>query len=102
MKYKVFNKFHIDDFAIKKLEGKRDKLLAQARSEEEKEKVVFWYKHCLMLIKRENNRAENINYHFNKDNPEETLFWLNVNKKIHNKGLKSNFIKLPQAVDKGI
>ncbi len=95
MKYKIFNKIHIDDFVIRKLEDRRNKLLSQARSEEDKEKIVFWYKHSLMLIKRENNRAENINYHFNKDNPEETLFWLNVNKKIHNKGLKINFIKLP-------
>ena len=95
IKYKVFKKFHIDGFVLKKLESSRDKLLVQAKNEEEKKKVAFWYKHNLMLIKRENNREENINYHLDKDNPEETLFWLNVNKKIHKRGLKFNFIKLP-------
>ena len=95
IKYKVFKKFHIDGFVFKKLEARRDKLLTQAKNEEEKKKIAFWYKHNLMLIKRENNREENINYHLDKDNPEETLFWLNVNKKIHKRGLKFNFIKLP-------
>ena len=62
IKYKVFKKFHIDGFVLKKLESSRDKLLTQAKNEEEKKKVAFWYKHNLMLIKRENNREENINY----------------------------------------
>ena len=95
IKYKVFKKIHIDGFVFKKLEARRNKLLTQAKNEEEKKKIAFWYKHNLMLIKRENNREENINYHLDKDNPEETLFWLNVNKKIHKRGLKFNFIKLP-------
>ena len=95
IKYKVFKRVHVDGLVLKRLDAKRDKLLAQAKNEEEKKKVAFWYKHSLMLIKRENNREENINYHLDKDNPEETLFWLNVNKKIHNRGLKFNFIKLP-------
>lgn len=95
IKYKVFNKFHINNFVIKKLDVKRNKLLSHARSEEEKDKIISWYKHSLMLIKKENNREENINYHLDKDNPKETLFWLNVNKKIHNRSLKFNFIKLP-------
>ena len=95
IKYKVFNKFHINNFVIKKLDVKRNKLLSHARSEEEKDKIISWYKHSLMLIKKENNREENINYHLDNDNPKETLFWLNVNKKIHNRSLKFNFIKLP-------
>lgn len=95
VKFKVINKFHLYDYAIKRLEKQYNNLLIKAKSEEEKAKITSWYKHSLMLIKKENSRGENINYHFNKDNPEETLFWLNTNKIIHSKGLKQNFIKLP-------
>lgn len=94
IKYKVFKKFHIDGFVFKKLEARRDKLLTQAKNEEEKKKIAFWYKRSLMLIKKENSREENMNYHFDKDNPEETLYWLNLNKKLHSMGLKRNFIKI--------
>lgn len=94
-KFKVINKFHLYDYAIKRLEKQYNNLLIKAKSEEEKAKITSWYKHSLILIKKENSRVENINYHFNKDNPEETLYWLNVNKNIHSKGLKRNFIKLP-------
>lgn len=95
VKFKVINKFHLYDYAIKRLEKQYNNLLIKAKSEEEKAKITSWYKRSLMLIKKENSRGENINYHFNKDNPEETLYWLNVNKNIHSKGLKRNFIKLP-------
>ena len=94
-KFKVVNKFHLNDYAVKRLEKQYNNLLIRAKSEEEKAKITSWYKCSLMLIKKENSRGENINYHFNKDNPEETLYWLNVNKNIHSKGLKRNCIKLP-------
>ncbi len=93
-KFKVINKFHLYDYAIKRLEKQYNNLLAKTKNEEEKVKIISWYKRSLMLIKKENSRGENMNYHFNKDNPEETLYWLNLNKKLHSMGLKRNFIKI--------
>ena len=93
-KFKVINKFHLYDYAIKRLEKQYNNLLAKTKNEEEKVKIISWYKRSLMLIKKENSREENMNYHFDKDNPEETLYWLNLNKKLHSMGLKRNFIKI--------
>lgn len=94
-KFKVVNKFHLYDYAIKRLEKKYNSLLAKTKNEEEKVKITSWYKRSLMLMKKENSRGENMNYHFNKDNPEETLYWLHINKKLHSRGLRRNFIKIP-------
>lgn len=93
-KFKVINKFHLADYDIKRLEKQYNNLLAKAKNEEEKVKIISWYKRSLMLIKKENSREKNVNYHLNKDNPGETLYWLNVNKKLHSMGLKQNFIKI--------
>lgn len=94
VKFKVINKFHLYDYAIKRLEKQYNNLLAKTKNEEEKVKIISWYKRSLMLIKKENSREENMNYHFDKDNPEEILYWLNLNKKLHSMGLKRNFIKI--------
>lgn len=94
-KFKVVNKFHLYDYAIKRLEKKYNSLLAKTKNEEEKVKITSWYKRSLMLMKKEKSRGENMNYHFNKDNPKETLYWLHINKKLHSRGLKRNFIKIP-------
>ena len=94
IKFKLTDKFHLNDYAIKRLEKQYKHLFVKAKSEDEKKKINSYYKYRLMLLKKESNRGENINNHFNKYNPVETLYLLNINKNIHTKGLKHNLIKL--------
>ena len=51
-KFKVVNKFHLNDYAVKRLEKQYNNLLIRAKSEEEKAKITSWYKCSLMLIKK--------------------------------------------------
>ncbi len=48
-----------------------------------------------ILIRKEFNESQNINYHIDKNNPNEFMKYLELNKKIHVFGLKANLLNLP-------
>ncbi len=66
--------------------------------EQKRESIIRLSKYCTLRSRKEEHRKENMNYHLNRDDPEETLAWLNINKKIHQKGLKKKGFKIPIAL----
>ncbi len=95
-KFKILN--HFPNYLKnneKRLYKTYQKQLAKASNDNEKILITSNYKASLANIRKEAYRKENINYHFDKDNPQNTLYWLNRNKKIHKNGIIKNLTLLP-------
>ena len=98
-KFKIADHFpSLYDKIEKSKEKQLNKRLKLAKTEEEKEYLINQYKNELILLRTEKNRKENINYHFDKDYPEKTLYYLNLNKKIHKRGIIKNGVVISAAI----
>ena len=73
----------------------KNKQLKKAKTEEEKKQIINDYKSSVMLMKKEYNTEQNINYHFDLNNPDETKKYLENNKNIHKMWLKIDAIAAP-------
>ncbi len=94
LKFKILKKImpnylNCFDKHIDRLTKKR---LKDAKSEEEKQTIIYKAKMDKMIERREFYQERNRNYHINKDNPTEILKYLELNKKIHIDGLIKNAI----------
>lgn len=65
----------------------RDRKLKKANSNEERELILYDYRHQIIEFRRELINEQNRNYHINKSNPTEILKYLYWNKRVHQKGL---------------
>jgi len=97
IKFKIEDKLfpHCDKFIEKRMKKTLKQKLECAKTEEEKTKIIETHKNFILELRKEKHRKENMNYHLDIDNPQKTLYWLNINKDIHKRGLKKNFIKIP-------
>lgn len=95
-KYKLLDKFFPNwhKKTEKNLNKRYNAMLKKAETEEQRQKLIAAYKQELLDTRKEKYQKINRNYHFDKDNPEKTIAWLNWNKAIHQKGLRSNIIYL--------
>jgi hypothetical protein len=72
----------------KKVENKCKKLT----SEEDKRNVKSYYKIQKLKYRKELVHKKNRNYHLNLNDPDETVGYLKINKKIHQRGIINNAI----------
>lgn len=94
IKFKVLKKLVPDylkyfDKHVDKLTKKR---LKEAKTEEEKQIIIYKSKIDKMQERREFYQEENRNYHIRKENPTQIIKYLELNKKIHKNGLVGNAI----------
>ena len=89
---KVFPNFivHYDKYCDKK----RDKLLKKNTSQTKQKEIINECRKQKIAMRRELNREQNRNYHMDPNKPTEFLYYLNWNKKVHQKGLIRNAIIL--------
>ena len=80
---KYFDK-HVDKLTKKRLK--------EAKTEEEKQIIIYKSKIDKMQERREFYQEENRNYHIRKENPTQIIKYLELNKKIHKNGLVGNAI----------
>lgn len=80
---KYFDK-HVDKLTKKRLKD--------AKTEEEKQIIIYKSKIDKMQERREFYQEENRNYHIRKENPTQIIKYLELNKKIHKNGLVGNAI----------
>lgn len=87
-------KSSIINFSFKKKDNSKKKLTKRQRlvslKEYSEEDLIHYFNREKLRVKIEFNNEENRNYHFKMFDVQETLMYLNINKKIHNMGLKSN------------
>lgn len=76
----------------------RDKQLKNAKTDEERKNIINTYKSNVMLMRKEYNREENANYHFDITNPDKIKDYLINNKIIHINWLKLDAILAPILV----
>lgn len=74
------------------------KLLAKAKTEQEKEEIKARFKVAKMRNRKEYYSEQNRNYHIDSSNPTEILNYLNWNRDVHVKGLKSNAVIIPGLI----
>lgn len=74
---------------------KTRKKLKNIHSSTVKEQIKYENYLNKILIRKEFNKSQNINYHIDKNNPNEFMKYLEWNKKIHVFGLKANLFNLP-------
>lgn len=74
------------------------KLLAKATSVQEKDEIKARFKVAKMRNRKEYYSEQNRNYHIDSSNPTEILKYLNWNRDVHVKGLKSNAIIIPGLI----
>lgn len=66
--------------------------LAKATSEEERSAIINYYRHQILIARREYNNEENRNYHMILKRPTEIIKYLKYNKSIHKNALIRNFV----------
>ena len=95
-KYKFINKFcpNIDKWYDKYCERRVKKLCKKAKTEEERKNIRFIYNYNKMRFKRELVEQKMRNYHMDLNNATEFKKYLLMNKRIHQKGIKANLIKI--------
>lgn len=76
------------------LDKKKDKQLKKAKTYQEKENIMRQFTYRKMLLRKEYNNGENINYHINT-RPSEFISYLNWNKSVHQRGLIFNIATIP-------
>ena len=89
IKFKVIRKFfpNIEKWFDKRCDKQQKKLLAKAKTEEEKKEIIRNTKFRKMALRKELKQKKNVNYHMNPNRPTEIYKYLEFNKKIHINGL---------------
>lgn len=96
LKYKIIEKFfpNIDKFYNNWVDKIRDKKLKKCNNELEYKKIIEEYRLKKIRLKKEITTKKNRNYHIDLNKPNEIKEYLELNKKIHAKNLKVNFISI--------
>lgn len=94
IKFKILKPFskNIINYVDKSIDKKLEKLLKKDISEEKKAKLIAYFNREKLKVRIEFNSEHNRNYHVNFLDLKETLAYLNINKKIHVKGIKYNLV----------
>ena len=94
IKYKVIDKFFpdLEKWYNKQCDKKIEILLKKCKNENEKRTIIEVYRIEKLKFKKEINQKENRNYHVDLNDPNAFKKYLDFNKNIHVKGLKSNII----------
>lgn len=94
LKFKLTKPFYkkIINLNDKLLDKKLNKMLKKENNDENRKMLIRYFNREKLRARIEYNNNENRNYHFNTLNPNETLNYLNINKKIHINGIKSNLL----------
>ena len=71
----------------KRCDKQQKKMLAKAKTEEERKEIIRNTNFQKMALRKELNQEKNINYHMNPNRPTEIYKFLEYNKKVHIKGL---------------
>lgn len=89
LKFKVIKKLfpNIEKWFDKKCDKQQKKLLARAKTEEEKKEIIRNTKLRKMALRKELKQERNVNYHMDPNRPTEIYKYLEFNKKIHINGL---------------
>lgn len=89
LKFKIIKKFfpNIEKWFDKQCDKQQKKLLAKAKTEEERKEIIRNTKFRKMALRKELKQEKNINYHMNPNRPTEIYKYLEFNKKIHINGL---------------
>ena len=94
LKWKFIKKFipHYTKILENQFSKQRDKQLKKAKTEEERIQIINKYKSNVMLMKKEYNTEQNLNYHMDVNKPDEIKSYLERNKNIHKMWLKIDAI----------
>ena len=94
IKYEIIDKFlpNLEDWYNKQYDKRRDRLLKQCKTEEERQNIINYYRYEKLKFKKEINKKKNRNYHIDLNAPNDFKEYLSFNKNIHVKGLRSNII----------
>lgn len=94
IKFKVIKKLFPNyiNMLDKMYDKKRDKKLEKLNGEENRLKVINYYRTQKFLARKEFYEEKNRNYHIDKINPVEFINYLNWNKSVHVNGMKKNII----------
>lgn len=76
----------------------RNKQLKKAKTKEERKNIIDAYKSNVMLMRKEYNTEQNINYHFDITNPDKLKDYLLSNKNIHMNWLKLDAVLAPVLI----
>ena len=94
IKYKLIDKFFpdLEKWYNKKCDERIKISLKKCKNENERRSVIEIYRNEKLKFKKEINQKENRNYHVDLNDPNAFKNYLEFNKNIHVKGLKSNAI----------
>lgn len=100
LKFKLTKPFYkkIINLNDKLLDKKLNKMLKNENNDENRKMIIRYFNREKLRARIEYNNNENRNYHFNTLNPNETLNYLNINKKIHINGIKSNLLYIAISI----
>lgn len=89
IKYTIIDKFmpNSKETYEKYCDKRCKKDCKKVTTENEKQLIINNYKFQKLMYRKELVTKKNRNYHLNLDNPDETLAYLNLNKKIHKTGI---------------
>lgn len=73
----------------------KKKQLKHAKTEQEKKAIVEEAKFLKMAMRKEMHQEKNRNYHLDEKKPTEMKYYLEWNKKVHQKGLVKNAVCIP-------
>ncbi len=94
IKYKIIKRLfpnYIKSYD-KHLDSEQKKLLAKAKTEEERKQIKRDIKLAKLAVRKEFNEEKNKNYHMDKERPTEIYKYLEWNKLVHIKGLIKDVI----------
>lgn len=85
-------------FCDKRIEKIKNKRIKKAKNQDEIDAIKRNAVLQKMILRKEYNKRENMNYHINKNRPSEFLRELNWNKEIHKRNLIWNSVLLPASI----
>ena len=100
VKWKVVKKVFPNYIKIgdKIIEHNKKKQLHKAKNETESDNIKRNATMQKMLLRKEFNKSENMNYHINTNEPSKFIRELNWNKSIHQRGLAFNAVLFPLGI----
>ena len=82
----------------RQLRKQRDKQLKKATTQEEKDRINRMFVKNVMLMRKEYNTEQNLNYHIDINDPNTIVDYLKRNKAIHSSWLKLDAVLIPILV----
>lgn len=100
LKFKMLKPFSskIIKFCDRRIDYKISKLIKREQNQVKRNSIILYGEREKLHLRVEFQSEKNRNYHINLLKPEEIITYLNINKKIHERGLISNFIFLVLSV----